>query len=335
MLLAKSLSLVAIAGFVGQTPSALAIDPADDIGVFGSLSVARGARDALKAMKANDFATATTLYRQSIQNKGDFVDFYYGLLYCAQKAGQWDQVSAALDGLADKDPEAKPHLSFEYGHCYTNLNRCDEALPYLKDALAHVNVDGGFLVNKVKALQTKTEQKAAPLIPGTIGPDGNIVPEPPKDIVVKAPEKRKTVGADALNPDMTDTGRDYENAFRQSEWIGICEYKGYEKKEHIGFYNPPTAKFYWKECLKGPPLNHDLPVKYKFYDHTGVKMPDGWKFGPDKMPKIGSQWLIFIPNAVPTAEGFDTFKGDYGRQEANDKNVGDIHAIIEAHHGQI
>ena len=133
---------------------------------------------------------------------------------------------------------------------------------------------------------------------------------------------------------MNDTGRDYENAFRQSEWIGICEYRGFVKKDHIGFYNPPTAKFYWIECLKGPPLNHDMPVKFKFYDHTGVKQPDGWTFGPDKMPKPKSQWLIFIPNAVPTAEGFDTFKGDYGRQEANEKNVGEIHAIIEAHHGQ-
>lgn len=40
-LLARSLSLAAIAGLVGISPQAMAIDPADDIGVFGSISVAR------------------------------------------------------------------------------------------------------------------------------------------------------------------------------------------------------------------------------------------------------------------------------------------------------
>ncbi len=334
-LLARSVSLAAIAGFVGLTPQAMALDPADDVGVFGSISVARGARDAAKALKANDFGTATNLYRQSIANKSDFVDFYYGLLYCAEKAGQWDQVSAALDGLADKDPAAKAHLSFEYGHCYTNQGRSDEALPFLKDALAHAAVDSGFLTTKIKELQTKTDQRAAVLVPGTIGPDGNIVPEPPKEPEKFVVPKREIVGADKLNPDATDTGRDYENAFRQSEWIGICEYRGFEKKDNIGFYNPPTANFYLVKRLKGPPSQKDLPIKFKFYDHTGMKAPDGWKFGPDKMPKLRSQWIIFIPNFVPIAgQGFDTYKGDYGRQEANEKNLGDIYAIIEAHHGQ-
>ncbi|MBS1990939.1 MAG: hypothetical protein JSS83_10505 [Cyanobacteria bacterium SZAS LIN-3] len=335
-LLANSLTLAALAGFVGLSPGALAIDQADDVGVFGSVTVARTAREAAKALKSGDFAAATNLYRQSISNKGDFVAFYYGLLYSAMKAGQWEQVDFALQGLAEKDPGSKGHLEYETGHCYRMLNRFDEAIPHLRNALAKASVDNGFLVSKVRDLQTQTAQKAPELVPGMIDANGNVVPKPPEDIVVKAPPKRDLVTADMLNPDATDTGRDYENAFRQSEWIGICTYKGYEPKEHIGFYNPPTAKFYWTKILKGPPLNHDVPVKFKFYDHAGVKAPEGWKFGPDKMPKIGSEWLIFIPNAVPIpGVGFDTFKGDYGRQEANEKNLGEIYAIIEAHHGQI
>jgi len=335
-LLAGSLSLLTLASVAGLVQPARAIDAADDVGVFGSLTVARQARDAAKAMKSGDYPTACTLYRQAIASKGDFVDFYYGLLYCASKAGLWDQAQLALDGIADKDPEAKPHLSYEYGHCYTMQSRFDDAIPLLRDALAKVNADSSFLTNKVKVLQTKTDQKAPELIPGTIGPDGKIVPEPPKDIVIAPPPKRVLVGADKLNPDQTDTGRDYENAFRQSEWIGICEYKTYEKKDNIGFFNPPTAIFHVVKCLKGPPLNPTIPIKFKFYDHTGVPMPDGWKFGDDKMPKKGSQWIIFIPNAVPIAgQGFDTFKGDFGRQEANDENLGKIYAIIEAHHGQM
>jgi len=335
-LLAKSLTLAALAGFIGLTPGALAIDQADDVGVFGSVTVARSARDAAKAMKSGDYVTATNLYRQAISSKGDFIDFYYGLLYSAIKAGQWDQAMAALDGLAEKDPSSKGHLDYETGHCLRMLNRFDEAIPHLRAGLTKANADSGFLVSKVKDLQIQTAKKAETLVPGMIDANGNVVPEPPKDIIVKAPEKRAAITAEMLNPDATDTGRDYENAFRQSEWIGICKYKGYEKKENIGFFNPPTANFVRIKCLKGPPLNPQMPIKFKFYDHAGVKPPEGWKFGPDKMPKVDSEWLIFIPNAVPIPGfGFDTFKGDYGRQEANEKNLGEIYAIIEAHHGQI
>ena len=334
-LLATGLTILSAVAMVSVSPKASAIDPADDIGVFGSVTVARSARDAAKAMKSGDYVTGANLYRQAIAGKSDFVDFYYGLLYCAEKANQWDLVSTALDGLADKDPDSKPHLAFDYGHCYAMQGRSDEAIPFLKQALAKANLDNAFVINKVKQLQTKTDMKAPELIPGTIGPDGRVVPEPPKDIVIAPPPKRDLHGADDFNPDATDTGKDYENAFRASEWIGICEYRGYEKKDGISFYNPPTAKFYWTKCLKGPPLNHDVPVKFKFYDKAGSKMPDGWKFGDDKMPKKNSQWLIFIPNAVPVPGGFDTYKGDYGRQEANDANLGEIYRIIEAHHGQI
>ncbi len=52
------------------------------------------------------------------------------------------------------------------------------------------------------------------------------------------------------------------------------------------------------------------------------------------MPAKGSKWIIFIPNAIVVPGGFDTYRGCYGRQEVNDDNLGEIYAIIEAHHGQ-
>ena len=340
---AMSLSLLAIAsiaGFAGTIDTrvmapALALDQADDVGVFGSVTLSRLARDAAKSMKNKDWPTAVTQYKQSIAQKGDFNLFYYGLLYCALNNNDWSSASSALDGIVEKEPDAKPHLNYEFGHVYTNNNRFDEAVPLLKAALVKANTDYNYLGNKVRELQTKTDEKAPELVAGTIGPDGKLIPVyvPPAVLVVP---KRDLIGADQLNPDTIKTvGADYENAFRMSEWIGICEYKNYEKKDGLGFYNPPTANYSRLECLKGPPLATSLPVHFKFYDVAGAKPPDGWKFGDDKMPTKGSKWIIFIPNAVPVNGAFDTYKGDYGRQPATEENVGEIRRIIEAHHGQM
>ena len=48
----------------------------------------------------------------------------------------------------------------------------------------------------------------------------------------------------------------------------------------------------------------------------------------------GLLWLIFILNVIPLAGGFDTYKGEYGRQPATETNLGEVCRIIEAHHGQ-
>jgi tetratricopeptide (TPR) repeat protein len=323
------ISLFVIGGLaLFSAAPAFALDPADDIGVFGSVTVARSAREALKAMKNQDWGTATSLYRSAIQSKDDYPGFYYGLLYCAENGGDWSSASTALEGIAEKDPSARDHLAFHYGHCYTMTNRPDQAIPYLKAALAKTS-DADFLNAKIKDLQAASLQKAPPLIAGVNG-----VPVPPVDVQPIAPTQRPIIHIDSVNPYTNDVGLDFENAFRYSEWIGICEYRGYVKKADTSYFNPPTANFYWTKCLKGPPLNHDLPVKFRFCSKDGEKMPAGWKFDAEKMPTRGSQWLIFIPNAVPVGGAFDTYKGSYGRQEATEANVGEVYRIIEAHHGQ-
>jgi tetratricopeptide (TPR) repeat protein len=338
-LLATSLALLAVnlAGVTGLMSggAALAIDADDDTGVFGSVGVARMARTASKAMANKDWPTAVQTYKQAISQKNDFPGFYYGLLYSALQVQDFASAAIALEGISDKDAEGKTRLNFEFGHVYSNVGRWDEAIPLLKVAVGKSNADASFLFTKVHELQQDTEKRAPKLKAGDIDPaTGKVIEE------YKEPEKfvvptRDLVKGDTLNIDTNKIGDDYESAYRKCEWIGICEYKGYEKKPDLGFYNPPTANFNRIECLMGPPLATRLPVHFKFYEIAQEKPPAGWKFGDDKMPAIGSKWIIFIQNAVPTAGAFDTYKGVYGRQPATEENVGEIRRILEAHKGQI
>jgi len=332
-LLARSLPLATALVVVNCYPSQ-AVDSAEDAGVFGSITVARQAREGAKAINTGDYPKALNAYRAAIGLTTDVTEFYYGLLLAGQKVEAWDQVNLALDAIATKDPAAKPHLAYEYGNCYTKTGRYDEAIPMLKAALKSGDGDGTFLKDKVQKLIAMTAAPAPPVVktPEQLANEKRIAEElakagAPPPVVTLHPGKEFVV-------DSTPAGADSLNAFLKSEWIGICEYKGYEKKENILFNNPPTAHFYWTKCLKGPPLNHDMPIKFKFYEYDGAPKPEGWKFGEDKMPKKGSKWIIFIPNAVVVPEGFDTYKGSYGRQEATEENLGSIYAIIEAHHGQ-
>ena len=334
-LLGKSLSLSALIYLVFAAPGQ-AIDQADDAGVFGSITVAKQAREALKALTAQDYQAALNGYRAAIGMNQGVKEFYYGLLYAGQKAQAWDQVSAALDAIAEKDPAAKEHLAFEYGNCYAKTGRYDEAVPLLKIALANSERDNKFLTEKVKQLITLTKTPAPPVVLTDAEKERNKEIERQLALAAAKPAARPPVLVGEVRPTTSAAGSDYLNAWLASEWIGLCEYKSYEepKKQKILFNNPPTAIFQIMDCIKGPPLNKRLPLKYKFYEYDGVAKPEGWTFGPDKMPKPGSKWIIFIQNAVPIDGAFDTYKGSYGRQEANDENLGKILAEKEAHHGQ-
>jgi len=334
-LIAKSLSLSALLSLLLINPGQ-AIDPADDAGVFGSITVAKQARDALKALDAQDYHGAVNGYRAAIGMNQGVKDFYYGLLYAGQKVQAWDQVAAALDGIAEKDPAAREHLAFEYGNCYAKTGRYDEAVPLLKLALANMDRDNKYLVDKVKQLSTLTKTPAPPVVLTPEEIERNKEIEKQLALATARPPARPAVTVEKVRPTTSEKGSDYLNAFLGSEWIGLCEYRSYEqpKKHKILFNNPPIAIFHVVDCIKGPPLNKRLPVRFKFYEYDGVAKPAGWEFGPDKMPREGSKWIIFIENAVPIDGAFDTYKGSYGRQEATDDNLGRILAEKEAHHGQ-
>lgn len=322
--LAAALSLLLIGA-----PS-LAIDSKDDVGVFGSITVTRLAREASAAAGRNDWGNAVNYYRQTISKNSDIVDIYYGLYDAAVHANDWAQAAYALETLFEKDPEAKAHLQAEYGQILTYQNRYEEAIPVLKNALKTVDADAAFLPNKLKELRTKiatvVEAPKRDLTPEEIARMNAEVK--PREIPT-----RELVLGEKLRADRSDLALNYETAFR-SEFIGICEYQGYDKEKDISFYHPPIAHYHIEKIIQGPPLNRNIAVRYEFHDRTGDPMPKDWKFGPDKMPAKGSRWLIFIENAVAIDGAYETFHGSYGRQDASDENLNKIYQIIELHRGQ-
>lgn len=315
---------------------------ADDTGFFGSVTVQRFAEDAAHSWRKGDYVKAMQGYRKCIGLDPKESLFYYGLYSSAAKANLWDQAAFAVEQLVDQDPGLKPKLNFEYGEVLYHQNRYNEAVPLLKAALSTADQES-LVTTKMKSLMTKSippqvkPQVGAP----HVAPVAPIVPEKP-------PERLEKKEQQAVRPDTSDSGLNYQNAFK-SESITVCEYEGFVKRDDISFYNPPTAKYHIIKRLKGPPLNRSLPIRFEFHNKTesigqvgalnkkieSGKMPSGWKFGPDKMPAVGSKWIIFIPNAVPRSDGaFDTYQGSYGRQEATEDNLNMIYRIIEEHKGQ-
>lgn len=321
----SSLSLL----LLSSLPS-LAIDSKDDVGVFGSITTTRLAREAAKAAGRNDWGGAVNYYRQAISQAPDVVDFYYGLYDAATHANDWAQASYALESVFEKDPGAKSHLQAEYGQVLTFQNRYDEAIPVLKAALKTADADAGYLPGKLKELRTKTATVVE-------APKRELTPEEiarmKAEVAPRVIPQRELVHGEDVRGDRSDLALTFENAYN-SEFIGICTYEGYDKEVDTSFYHPPIAHYHIDKVIKGPPLNKSMPLRYEFHDKTGDPMPKGWKFGPDKMPAKGSKWLIFIENAVPISGAFETYHGTFGRQEVNDDNLNKIYSIMELHRGQ-
>jgi hypothetical protein len=150
-------------------------------------------------------------------------------------------------------------------------------------------------------------------------------------VVHRLRAQRRGPGSHRL-PSFFVDGNDYETAFRRAEWIGICEYLGYENRDQIDYFNSPIALFHTVKVLKGPSITMDMPINFTFYDKSDAQMPEGWHFTEDKMPPLKSQWLIFLPNAAPYVDHvFYTYNGSYGRQPAIEENISKVKAIIKVH----
>lgn len=313
-LLAASLCLLSSA-----TAPAFCID---DPGIFGSVQVASSARKAARAMKKGSFSEAEAEYR-TLAGKDD--DFYFGFYESSRKLNHWDQAALALEQLFEKRPAFRNQLNLEYGEALFNLNRYNEAEPQLKLALTKVN-EPSILETRLRTLYAKSDPPEPTPVQGPV-----LVwkPEAPQPV---AP--RNVVDAKDVNED-TEEALTMLNAFMKSETIVIAEYKGFESEKHIGFFDPPTAIYKIETILKGAPLNKTLPLKFEFRRNLANEVkPENWKWSPDLMPAAGSKWIIFIPNAVPVAGRFETFHGAYGRQELNEKNLDEVHRIIQNHQGQ-
>lgn len=306
-------------------PSMVWSAESDDVGYYGSVLATRKASSAAEHMKKGEYGEAQSDFRQLIGMMPKQEDFYVGLFKSSYKLNQWDQCALALEELCNLNPTYKERLILERGECFYHLNRYSEAEPLLKMALAKVG-EPSLIEEKYKFLMTKAiieHQKIA----------GKIIIGKDKE-KIKA-EKYKETNAAEFHENTSRAGLNLENAYLKSEAVFIAEYKGYEKRPDITYYQPPLAKYYIEKFYKGPPLNRNIPIRYEFNEGLeNQKRPEGWKFSEELMPKPGSKWIIFVENAVPVDHMFETFHGSYGRQPYTDETLDEVLAILEKHKGQ-
>jgi tetratricopeptide (TPR) repeat protein len=300
----------------------------ENTGSTGSITITRHVNAASKAFEAKDYNKARDEYRIAIGLSPETLEFYYGLYDVCVHSGEWDQVVYALEKIFEIDPSKKSPLLAQYGEALFHLNQYDKAIPVLKQALKEADLPAPKISLVVPAPVPEPEED-----PSTKGP-GGAASEIPNTMVRTSSGNLASTGqipqhATLLAKDTTGFKLSFLNA-SHSECILIAEYLDYEHSPDIQFFHPPIAKYHISKILKGPPLNKDLPVRYEFYDRQSSSgPPPGWKFGKDKMPEKGSEWIIFIRMAVPRDGAFDTYEGSYGRHPATEENLNQIYALLE------
>jgi tetratricopeptide (TPR) repeat protein len=317
----------------------------DETGSTGSITITKHATDAARAFSGGDWGKARDEYRTAISLSPDTVEFYYGLYDVCTHSREWDQVAFALEKIFLLEPNKKKQLGAEYGEALCNLGRYDEAIPVLKQALVDANTPMPKFDFKItapppektppKATTTTTTGTTTAVSTGTTtgavamgtvtNADDILLPGGAFAKLHQAEWKPVTVE----NGSLAQFAKTFETAVH-SECILIATYEGYTHSPDISYFHPPIAKYRIQKYLKGPPLNKDLPLRYEFHDRSeGTTAPKGWKFGDSVMPKKGSDWLIFIKNGLPRDGAFDTYMGNYGRQEANEENLNHVYSLLE------
>jgi hypothetical protein len=141
---------------------------------------------------------------------------------------------------------------------------------------------------------------------------------------------------DSTEPPPTKTERQkeqassLENTFRASEWVGKVRYLRYETRGKVTLANPPSATYASIKCFKGPLIFSNLTLLFEFDPPETEEKRNRWKFNEAMMPAPGSEWIIFIPNAVPVpGKGMSTYRGSFGRMEATAENLEALTRIID------
>lgn len=290
-----------------------------------------------EAMKSGRNQEARDEFRKAIGLSPKTVDYYIGLSNACSQLKEYDQVAFALQKAIELAPAQKDEFSGDYGEALFHLGRYDEAVPYLKAGLRYA--DSPAAKAKRNAIASLPD---IPNIPST--PPQSILnattPPPPevkKDPIPLAtndpasPAGWHSIQTKAADVDLNKAGQTMAGMIR-SEGVVIADYLGYEKNPNITFFHPPKAKFHITKILKGPPLNKDLPLRFEFKDRsTTAGVPEGWKFGEDKMPAKNSSWIIFIEWCHPRDGMFDTYEGSYGRLPATEENLNKVYALLEQH----
>ena len=120
----------------------------------------------------------------------------------------------------------------------------------------------------------------------------------------------------------------------RSESIIVAEYIGYRlpKEGKIDYFVPPVATYKIIEVFKGALQPQDtVEILYSFHDASACIAEQGWKFSEKLMPAKGSRWILFIERRAEDSGEvpYSTYRGDYGRWPANDKNLVAVRGMIK------
>lgn len=286
-----------------------------------SVTLIRHSNKAAEYYNSGDWGRAKDEYRTCIGLAPNSIEYYDGLYNTCKNSNEWDQVAFALDKIFALDPKRKDQMAYEYGQALFHMNHYDEAITWLKKALAQSDAGLPVFIPTLKKLDIAIANPAPP--PPIKSPEAVLQTHDQlmKSYMPHEPEK----------PVLTFR-QSFENAI-QSECICLAEYDGYEKSPEIAWNHPACARFKIYDIPKGPPLTRSLPVKYEFHDSVNTKMPAGWKFSEDKMPQKGSKWILFIENAVPKRSYgnmmFELFEGSYGRQPVTEENMNHLDSLLD------
>lgn len=292
---------------------------AEKVEMWGDSNIAIKAGNAARAMKLEKYSAAVPNFKALIGFNDKNDTFHIGLYYAASKAENWNQAWVGLEELFEYKPEYKKKLAKQFAEVLRNIGEDEEAAEYDK-LVTKSSGDGAAFVEKTmkdfieKAYYVEEEYK------------------PPEKFKVPTREK---VRDEDVHIQKTKYGLTYKNMFQRSEKILIARYDRYEDDGSISYFAPPKAIFKVEEILKGSKLNPTIYIRFEFHNKLhGVRKPKGWKFDPSMMPKKGSKWLIFIPNAIPVDGMYETYKGKFGIQPFNEDNYDKIMRILEKHKGQ-
>lgn len=191
---------------------------------------------------------------------------------------------------------------------FLNDHRLFEHSPLAKDSRWIIFIKEAVPVNGVFPLES--EVGAIPYSDANINLLGKII------------EIKKKIGI-LLAPNQLDL----EKAFFDCESVVVCEYKDYDKVRKISIENPPLARFQCNKYFKGSKYSRWVPVRYRLNDKSN-ESGKRWKFSESMMPSVGSEYIIFIVDAVPVDGAFETWNGSKGIVPASEENIQQLMEIL-------
>lgn len=285
---------------------------------WGNSNIAVRANQAAQAMKDGKYLNAISNYRALIGLDRNNEDFYLGLHLASVQQENWGQAVMALEELFDRKPELKATYAKDFAFALKKADRDPAEIKAAEKLIKKGN--DNLLATKVQELVDKSLYDEIYIPP-----------------VKHVPVKRTELDPSKVHIHSSRLGLNYETAFAQCENIVIADYVGadLDKNRMPTYYTPPKVRYKITEHLKGAPFNSAIALKYEFHDEIiSEEKPADWKFDVSMLPKKGSKWILFIPNAVPIEGQLHTYHGRWGRQEFTEENYDKILKIIQEHRGQ-